>query len=53
MRGGGDFILECIIQLEGGVKKRSAVKSPRCGMLARWACRIREGRKEWMEEEMK
>lgn len=48
MRGGGDFILECIIQLEGGVKKRSAVKSPRCGMLARWAAGSeREERSGW------
>lgn len=27
----GDFILECIIQLEGGVKKRSAAKVPVVG----------------------
>lgn len=32
----GDFILECIIQLEGGVKKRRAVKVPIAGKLTRW-----------------
>lgn len=32
----GDFILECIIQLEGGVKKWCAVKVPIAGKLTRW-----------------
>lgn len=39
----GDFILECIIQLEGGVKKRSAVKTP---VVGNWpgGCKIRTGK---------
>lgn len=41
----GDFILECIIQLEGGVKKRSAVKVPVVGSSA-GGYRIRLRKKE-------
>lgn len=42
---GGCFILECIIQLEGGVKRRSAVKLPIVG-LSPGGCRIREEERE-------
>ncbi len=45
----GDFILECIIQLEGGVKKRSAVKLAIVG-LPPGGCRIREEEKEKIGE---
>lgn len=46
----GGFILECIIQLEGGVRKRSAAgRGGRHGKLARWLRDQRaegEGRRE-------
>lgn len=46
----GDYILECIIQLEGGVKKRSAVKVPVVGS-SPGGYRIRLKKKERREDE--